>query len=132
MFTLTYQGAVYANFDREGLIAAGIPDSIVLEAIRSRKIAEIKEAAYRRLVTEIPEWKQRNLTARGLELTDKRIGGALTADEQAEAAAMAAAWTWIKAVRAESDRIEAAIRAAVDEAGMDAAVALAAWPVRGV
>ncbi len=68
----------------------------------------VRAEAYRRIVALAPEWKQRNMTARGLELTRKELaGGTLTAAEQAEAAAITAAWDAVKAIRAASDVLEA-------------------------
>jgi len=67
----------------------------------------VKLEARRRIVARYPEWKQANMLARGLELQDifRRVG-AWTAAEQAEAAALDAAWAWIKAIRQASDSIE--------------------------
>lgn len=68
----------------------------------------VKDEAYRRIVSVFPEWKQRNMTMRAVELVDKKVRGeALTEDEQAEEALLNAAKDGIKAVRAASDTIEA-------------------------
>lgn len=68
----------------------------------------VKDEAYRRIVSVFPEWKQRNMTMRAVELVDKKARGeTLTADEQAEEALLNAAKDGIKAVRAASDAIEA-------------------------
>ena len=70
--------------------------------------AEVKAEAYRRIIRIIPEWKQRNLTARAAELAMKvAAGGTLTAAEQGEWDAGQVIWDKIKAVRAASDTIEA-------------------------
>lgn len=80
--------------------------------VRRRPDAEIavlvKLEARRRILERFPEWKQANMTARGVELQDvwRRVGS-WTTGEQSEADALAAAWDWIKAVRAASDAIEA-------------------------
>lgn len=75
-------------------------------AIDVQKMA-VKNEARRRILTRYPEWKQTNMVARGLELQDIwRQSGAWTAEEQAEANALAVAWGWIKAVRAASDLLE--------------------------
>jgi len=77
------------------------------EARPLAKIAGIKAEAARRINLYFPEWKQRNLTARGVELQDNwRMNGAWTAEEEAEAAAIREVWAWIKAVRARSDALE--------------------------
>lgn len=67
----------------------------------------VKAEAYRRIVAILPEWKQRNLTARAVELSMKVAGGSsLTIDEQAEWDAGSALWQRIKVIRAKSDEIE--------------------------
>lgn len=75
-------------------------------AVDVQKLA-VKNEARRRILARFPEWKQTNMVARGLELQEIwRQAGAWTVEEQAEANALAAAWGWIKAVRAASDLIE--------------------------
>lgn len=66
----------------------------------TKRVAAIKEEAGRRIIAKYPEWKQRNMLARSLELTNKvAMTGTLTGDEQAEVAAMQVVWSWIKDVR---------------------------------
>ena len=74
-----------------------------------RKIAETKAEANRRILAILPEWKQRNYTARAVE---KVAAGEVGDDEWN---AMNAAWTAIKAIRLASDAIEAEINALTDE-----------------
>jgi hypothetical protein len=72
------------------------------------RIDAVKAEARRRITQRFPDWKQANMTARGVELTFKLAQGqSLDAQEAAEVAALQAAWSWIKAVRAASDAIEA-------------------------
>lgn len=74
----------------------------------SARIAQIKGAAHAHITVSLPEWKQRNLTARQLELVKKRaLGQSLSTDEQGQEVAIEAVWAWVKSVRAESDRLEA-------------------------
>jgi len=54
-----------------------------------------------------PEWKQRNMTARAVELLHIQASQPWTPEEQAEADALQAAWAWIASVRAASDVLEA-------------------------
>jgi hypothetical protein len=69
--------------------------------------AAVKGEARARILARFPEWKQANMTARGVELQDIwRLGGSWTEQEQAEADALNAVWAWIKSVRAASDAIE--------------------------
>lgn len=89
------------------------PDRVVRQwTVQRRPDTElaglVKMEARRRILERFPEWKQTNMTARGVELQDvwRRVGS-WTTGEQAEADALAAAWDWIKAVRVASDAIEA-------------------------
>lgn len=66
----------------------------------------IKSEAGARIIRLAPEWKQRNATARGLELLRKGEAN-LTAAEQVEIAAMDALWTEVKRLRTVSDQLEA-------------------------
>lgn len=68
---------------------------------------QVKAEAARRILVIAPEWRQRNLTARGVELTNTRHDREWTAAERAEADAISAVWAEIAAVRAASDAIEA-------------------------
>lgn len=71
-------------------------------------VAAVKNEARRRIVARYPEWKQANMTARGVELTlVLASGGQWSPGEQAEATALRAAWDWIKKARAASDALEA-------------------------
>lgn len=89
------------------------PDRVVRQWTVHRKSdaeisALVKMECRRRILERFPEWKQTNMTARGVELQDVwRRSGSWTEAQQAEADALAAAWVWIKAVRAASDVIEA-------------------------
>lgn len=73
------------------------------------KIAETKAEANRRIIAILPEWKQRNYTARAVE---KVAAGEVGDDEWN---AMQTSWQQIKAVRVASDAIEAEIAALTDE-----------------
>lgn len=68
-------------------------------------VAEIKQEAARRILVVIPEWKQRNLTARAAQLAAKGKAN-WTAEEQAEWNAGEAVWTKVKAIRAASNVLE--------------------------
>ncbi|MBF0334925.1 MAG: hypothetical protein HQL40_14970 [Alphaproteobacteria bacterium] len=71
-------------------------------------MARVKEEAGRRILALAPDWKQRNATARGLDLLRKGES-AWTPDEAAEAAAIDALWNHVKSVRDASDAIGRAI-----------------------
>lgn len=77
---------------------------------KSPTAQHIKKEANRRIVAAYPEWKQRNMTARAVELVNKKVSGAaLTADEQAEEAAIQAVLNWIRAIRTRSDELEVSL-----------------------
>lgn len=67
---------------------------------------DVKAEARRRILARLPEWKQANLTARGVELLRKGEAS-WTAQELAEADGIHAVWDWVKSVRLASDAIEA-------------------------
>lgn len=88
-----------------------------------RKVQETKAEANRRILAILPEWKQRNYTARAVE---KVAAGEVGDDEWN---AMQTAWLNIKAVRVASDAIEAEIAALTDEqAGQYDVAASPLWP----
>jgi hypothetical protein len=67
---------------------------------RTLTATEVKAEARRRILTRFPEWKQANMTARGVELLNIRVAiGSWTQAQAEEAAALGAAWDWIKAAR---------------------------------
>jgi len=64
-------------------------------------VNEINQEAYTRIIAIVPEHTQRNMTARGLEITQKLVAGdPLTQDEIDERAAIQAVWDQAKAIRA--------------------------------
>jgi hypothetical protein len=69
-------------------------------------VVAVKAEAQRRIISIIPEWKQRNLTARAAELAIKGVAN-WTAEETLEYEEGQAIWNSIKVVRAASDALEA-------------------------
>lgn len=95
---------------------------------RTKKIAETKAEAQRRIYALLPQWRQANLTARGVELNTKLLmGGTLTQAEKDEQTAGFALWEKVKAIRAASNQIEQDIQASADPASFDV-VGSARWP----
>lgn len=92
---------------------------------RLAKLEEIKAEAARRILDLYPDWKQRNMTARGVVLLRTRLTREWSTQEAAEAAALDDAWAAVEAIRTRSDDIEAAVP--VDAAGIAAFDALAGW-----
>lgn len=86
-----------------------------LDAVKSagqrvaEQIADIKKQAMIAILAIAPEWKQRNMMARSLELERKDRKQGLTAEEQAEIDAMESVWAQVKAIRTQSDADEAAL-----------------------
>lgn len=77
-------------------------------AIANLLVERVKQEAGRRILKFLPEWRQRNFTARAVELADKRASGqALTDAERAEEAAIRAAWAEVRRLRAVSNALEA-------------------------
>ena len=67
----------------------------------------IKAEASRRILAKYPDWKQRNLTARGVELLNiKILNGKWSDDEAKEASVLQSIWDLIKQVRANSNKLE--------------------------
>lgn len=81
------------------------------QSVKPKIKAAIKAEAGRRILERAPEWKQRNVLARSVELRNIKDGRALASDEQAELDAAQALWDSIKAIRAHSDQLEAEVDA---------------------
>ncbi len=79
--------------------------------LKEKQIAGIKAKAGSLILAIAPEWKQRNILARTVELRDIQDSRALTAEEYAEKDAAQAVWDSIKAIRAHSDTLEADVEA---------------------
>ncbi|MBF0304188.1 MAG: hypothetical protein HQL41_00870 [Alphaproteobacteria bacterium] len=94
---VTPAGLAPANF------APVAPDP---EAMRAALVALVKAEAGRRILAQVPSWKQSNATARAVELTRIGMQRALTPDETAEVAAIGGLWAAVKAIRDASDAIE--------------------------
>ena len=109
------------------LITAAVRDKTDAEiaAMRAAKITAIKAAAGERILALYPAWKQTNMLARGFELTYRRFAGELTPEEDAEVAALQAAWDAVKALRETSDALEASVPS--DAIGIDAFDTTEGW-----
>lgn len=96
--------------------------------VNALKIAEAKAEASRRILTRLPDWKQRNYLAHSLELTRKGEDN-LTPEETASIAFMEAEWEYAKSIREASNLIEAHIATLTDEeAGAYDVSASELWP----
>lgn len=105
-----------ANSDYAALLAQG--EAIAAyrrfankEAAIVALTAAIKQECRRRILAIADEDRQRNLTARAVELTLAVAQGALSSADAAELAELQAMWGRIKALRAASDVKEAGLSA---------------------
>lgn len=96
-----------------------------LVTVQSQFIGAVKQAASGVILSAYPDWKQRNMTARAVDLLSKTFDKTISPDEQAEVAQLQAAWAWIKSVRAHSNVLEAEVN------GASALSDLAAWQAHG-
>lgn len=96
-----------------------------LTSLRGAKASEVKAEAAARILNLYPDWKQRNMTARGVELLAIRADRAWTPEEATESDDLKAAWAVVSAIRAASNAVEAAIPA--DAAGIAAFDIMAGW-----
>lgn len=89
--------------EAERVVQREVYERVALEVAKGY----VKLEARRRIIARFPDWKQTNMVARGVELQNLfRLNGAWTEQEQAEAAALDAAWAWVKSVRMTSDALE--------------------------
>ena len=69
---------------------------------------QVKAEAGRRIELLFPAWKQRNMNAAATALIMTRVaGGSWTAEEQAQADVLTAAWALVSSIRTASDVLEA-------------------------
>ena len=92
-----------------------------LDEVKSALIRQVKQEAGATILAAYPDWKQRNMIARAVELTRLARSVTLNSDEVAEEIALQAAWDWIVDIRTVSDAKEAAIQAATTHAAALAA-----------
>lgn len=106
-----------------------------LEDAKAERLAAIRAEAGRRITEVAPDYRQRNVLARSVELLEAAVLGGgfagLTEDERAEAAAARALWAQISPIRQHSDELEAQAAAAADLAALAAIDVTAGWPEVG-
>ncbi len=72
-----------------------------------QRILKIKEEAEKRIIAIAPEYKQRNMMAKGLVITEKLARDeTLTAEEQTASDELKATWAQIDAIRTTADTAE--------------------------
>lgn len=83
----------------------------------ARREEDIDAATQAHILSSYSENRQRNLTARAVELTEvKSDGGTLSAEEVTELTEIKAVWTWVKSALAEGDRLKADVNLTVADA----------------
>lgn len=84
--------------------------------IEAMRIEDIKREANRRIIAIVPEWKQRNLTARAAVYAKQVADGIpLTVDQQNEWDAGDLIWQQVNTIRNKSDQIETLLSGMTDE-----------------
>jgi hypothetical protein len=101
---------------QSGVLTERPADPGEIEAVKASAIARVNQRAGEIIASQLPHWKQANLTARAIEL--QSVGAAnWNESESQEWADITAAWTWVKSIRAQSNVAVAAIQnsASADE-----------------
>lgn len=100
-----------------------------IAVMKAAKIAAVKREAERRILAIMPEYKQRNNLALGVELVTSHGPDPAQWPEQAQAlfAAVTAQWGQIKTIRQASDAKEAAVNALTSPVEINDYDALAGW-----
>lgn len=101
------------------------------EEALAERIAAVKAEAGRRILSIAPEWMQRNLTARAVELAllyPGTKGVDLPEPERSEYLAGQAVWERIRAIRAASNQIETTLAAESDNGAVVAELPALVWP----
>lgn len=82
-------------------------DEAWVVCLQEEKKSQVKKEAYGRIINIIPEWQQRNYTAKSVELTEKKVDGiVLTQEESNILDAIKIKWVLIQEIRTASDNIE--------------------------
>lgn len=77
-----------------------------VDEIKQSQIAQVKTNCGAIIINTFPEYKQRNLMARFIELMTIKDERELTQEELIEIKLMQDSWSWIKRQRIESNRLE--------------------------
>lgn len=93
---------------------------IPLDKLISDGIKEVNEIASTVILQQLPDWKQRNLTARAVELLS--LGTNLTTEEQIEWNSIQEQWTFVKTIRDKSNIATASISLANNENEITSAI----------
>lgn len=115
--------AIVARYQADEDAPRAVPLGMLIQrGYRDEKMDDVRAEAGRRITARYPQWKQANMTAAAVAAL--AAGHPIPAD-------IAAAWSWIQAVREESNRLENAIAESNDPASITAMIAGAQWPAPG-
>lgn len=104
---IKYNNNMEIEFGIEIINNPNFDENLFKNDLIENKIKEIKDKAYRIIVYEHPEWKQRNMIARAVELNDKQMeSNGLEPSEVDEKIQMKNIWQWIKNIRSQSNQME--------------------------
>ena len=99
------------------------------DVVKAELVESVKDDAAQKILSIAPDWRQRNLIARGASLANKVAVGSATTADVAEIAAIDAVFeSQINPIRDASNVIEAAINAALDGPAAVAAATTGVWP----
>jgi nitrous oxide reductase accessory protein NosL len=119
LFLIDMQGMNNDNIPASQHVQSGVlmerpADPGQLEVLKTAAIARINRRAGEIITTQLPQWKQANLTARAIEL--QSIGAAnWSVPEAQEWQDTTTIWDWIKSIRAQSNVAVDAVSAAASE-----------------
>lgn len=91
---------------RNGEFIDNFVDPMAASMRENARVADIKRAAAAKITETVPEWKQRNMLARSIELLEKGVFDGLTPPEKAELAENRAVWDRINDIRDKSNAAE--------------------------
>lgn len=110
---VTASGNSLSGFPYHSVVVADGDD---LNRKKAEKKFLAKKTAREKILAQIPQWKQHNLTARALELVRKELLTTITPTETTELNALNDFWTGLLCpIRTASDAIEAEVEALTAE-----------------
>jgi hypothetical protein len=108
-------GHIHTLYVQSGVLMERPPDPGAFDALKAEAIARINQRAGEIITTQLPQWRQANLTARAVELQSLGSGN-WTESEAQEWAGITSLWDWVKSIRGQSNIAVAAVSTASSEA----------------
>jgi hypothetical protein len=100
---------------QSGVLMGRPADPGELDTLKAAAIVRINQRAGEIITTQLPQWRQANLTARAVELQSLGSGN-WTESEAQEWAGITSLWDWVKSIRGQSNIAVAAVSTASSEA----------------